>query len=73
MNHRIRWLLAAVALHAMLSGCQTGPAEGEYVTFVQELMAESAQLEAQAGEGPDRSDEAERAVRVWRSENEDED
>ena len=66
-----RWTsqtLPAITLLTMLAGCQTGPAEGEYVTFVRELMTESAHLDEQSGEGPDRSDEAERAVREWRAE-----
>ena len=36
------------------------------MTFVRDLMAESARIDEEAGEGPDRSEEAERAVRTWR-------
>ena len=68
----IRSLALAAALCTLLAGCQSTPAEGEYVDFVRELMVESARLEGNAGEGPDRSETAERAVRVWR-EGDDED
>ena len=71
MNLSTRCMLPAMALHTMLTGCQSGPAEGEYVTFVREVMVESARLDEASGEGPDRSEEVERAVRVWRTEDED--
>ena len=56
------------ALLALLGGCQSAPAEGEYVTFVRDLMSESARLKDDAEDGPDRSEQVERAVRVWRGE-----
>ena len=59
-------LLLAFSLQNLLGGCQSAPAEGEYVTFVRELMAESARLKHDAKDGPERSEQVERAVRVWR-------
>ena len=66
MNHWTCRILPVIALHTALAGCQNGPAEGEYVTFVREIMAESALLDEAAGEGPDRSEEVEEAVRAWK-------
>ena len=62
--------MPAVLFCLALAGCQTGPAEGEYVTFVREVMAESARMEEESGDGPERSEPAERAVQVWRGSDE---
>ena len=72
MNRWLRRLLSAITIHAMLAGCQSAPAPGEYVTFVRDVMAESARLDEEAGEGPDRTEPVEEAVRVWRDAGEDE-
>ena len=72
MNRSMQWLLSAITIHAMLAGCQSAPAPGEYVTFVRDVMAESARLDEEAGEGPDRSEAFEEAVRVWRDAGEEE-
>ena len=71
MNYSTRQLVAAAALCALLAGCQSGPAEGEYVTFVREVMAESARLQEESADGPSRSEQAERAVGAWRGEEDD--
>lgn len=71
MNHWTCRILPVIALYTALAGCQSGPAEGEYVTFVREIMAEAALLDEAAGEGPDRSEEVEEAVRVWKGGEED--
>ena len=71
MNYSTRQLVAAAALCALLAGCQSGPAEGEYVTFVREVMAESARLQEESADGPGRSEQAERAVGAWRGEEDD--
>lgn len=44
---------------------------GDYITVMRELMAESAQLDSAAGDGPERSEQAARAVQVWRSQESD--
>ena len=71
MNYPSSHLVAAAALCALLAGCQSGPAEGDYVTFVREVMVESARLKEAAADGPDRSEQAERAVGIWRGEQDD--
>ena len=71
MSNWNRRLLPAIALYAVLTGCQSGPAEGEYVTFVREVMTESAKLKQEAGKGPKHTEQVERAVRVWRGAEED--
>ncbi len=70
MNDSICRPIPAAVLWVLLAGCQTGPAEGEYVTFVREVMAESARLKEASGDGPERSEQAQRAVAVWRGEEE---
>ena len=72
MSNWNRRLLPAIALYAVLTGCQSGPAEGEYVTFVRDIMTESAKLKEAAGEGPEHTEQVERAVRVWRGADDDE-
>ena len=67
MNDPNRRLLRAIAMYAMLTGCQSsGPAEGGYVTFVRDVMTESANLKEETGKGPERSEQVERAIWVWR-------
>ena len=51
-----------VLFGTLLCGCRSAPQEGERVALVRDLMVESAKLTA----GPERSEGAERAVRVWR-------
>ena len=70
-SRRIRRFVPAVAVCWLMSGCQAGPAEGEYVRFVREVMAESAALERQAGDGPERSEHVVRSVSAWRGEEDD--
>ena len=64
-------LALAITLATFLAGCRSAPADGEYVTFVREVMAEAARLDDEEGEGADRSEQVERAVRVWRAEEDD--
>ncbi len=71
MNGRNGWRMPVVFFCVALAGCQTGPAEGEYVRFVREVMVESARMEEESGDGPERSEPAERAVQVWRGDDED--
>ena len=71
MSYSTSQPVAAIALCALLAGCQSGSAGGEYVTFVREVMAESAQIKEEAADGPDRSEQAERAVGIWRGEEDD--
>lgn len=53
---------------AATAGCQSDPVEGEYVTFVREMMIASGRLDDLAGQGAERSEAATRAVTVWRGE-----
>lgn len=58
-----RWALTLLVLGgALLCGCRSVPEEGERVALARDLMVESAKMTA----GAQRSDSAERAVRVWR-------
>lgn len=59
-------MFCAVVSCALLAGCQAAPPDGTYVTFMREAMVESARLLENAGEGPERSEHAERAVSAWR-------
>ncbi len=69
---RLTWqLLVAFVINALVAGCESAPTDGEYVTFVRELMSESARLKDDAGDGPERSEQVERAVGVWRGEEDD--
>ena len=66
---RPAWQLpVAVLVGILVAGCESAATDGEYVTFVRELMSESARLKDDAEDGPDRSEQVERAVRVWRGE-----
>ena len=62
--------IRALGVCLLLAGCQTEPVEGEYVTFMREMMVESARLKDESGEGTERSEPLERAVRVWRGQQE---
>ena len=66
---RLTWqLLVAFVINTLVAGCESAATDGEYVTFVRDLMSESARLKDDAEDGPDRSEQVERAVRVWRGE-----
>ena len=81
MNTPRRGFWAVLALCALLGGCQSappavpvvaGPAAGEvYVSFVRDMMVESARLKAQSGEGVEHAEAAVQAVRAWRGEAQD--
>ena len=73
MAHRFMRYIPALAPLVLLSGCQSGPPDGTYLTFVRELMVASAELKEEAGDGPDRSEQAERAVGAWRGAEDDQD
>ena len=78
MNTPRSCLWRVLTLSALLAGCQhtapppvapveSRPAAGEvYVTFVRDMMAESAHLDAQSGDGVEHSEMAVRAVSAWR-------
>ena len=63
---RIVPCLAAAGCCVLLAGCQSEPLDGARVALLRELMVESARMREEAGKGPVRSDEAERAVGDWR-------
>lgn len=66
MNGRKFWRLPVLLMCLVPVGCATGLAEGDYVNFVRDVMVESARLGEASGDGPERSEPAERAVREWR-------
>ena len=66
MNPAYRLKLTAFALLAGLAACQSRPPDGAYTQFVSELMVESARMKKDGGEGPERAENAVRAVSAWR-------
>ena len=66
MNFRNTRCIPSFTLCLLLSGCEAKPVEGDYVTFVRDMMEESARFKEESGQGTERSESAEKAVRAWR-------
>ena len=62
-----RQLLCVGALCALTAGCQSRHPDGDYVTFVREVMIESGRVAEQHKAASHRSDQAVGAVVIWRS------
>ncbi len=71
MNFRKIRCLPIILVGLLVSGCKTGLADGDYVAFVRDVMVESARLDEASGDGPERMEPVERAVREWRGADQD--